>query len=54
MKICDRCFAESDKKEPVQSTVTLQLIPSEEIFHLCLSCAEKVRDMITGAKHGNE
>lgn len=48
MKICDRCFVKG--RGSVQSVDTFEQKKSFEVFDLCKSCLDKVREFITEPK----
>ena len=43
LKLCDRCFSVGDH---VKSTDTIKIESTQEVFDLCESCSQTVRDLI--------
>ena len=43
MKLCDRCFNNGDH---VKSSDTVTIQSTQEVFDLCVSCSETVREFI--------
>ena len=48
MKLCDRCFKKGDY---VKSVDSVRFKNTEEIFDLCESCSQLVRELCINYKH---
>jgi len=47
LKLCDRCFRRGDT---VKSVETVKFYNTEELFDLCESCSQIIREICTGTE----